>query len=430
MQNTLDKAIKHLPNTNDITQPLLGLQNTLDKAIKHLPSKDDITQPLLGLQNTLDKAIKHLPNTNDTTQFMLDVRESLDTLAQKYPAETVWTELLQVLRSGQSTQINNLNGFAQRLQETTDRMVKQFSQLEEQILQERAHVRETLQSLMTDLSETVQGELRQLQIQFQENSNELAIRLADQSKELDTQNEVDSGLRIQGFADQLAKELKTTLHKLTAKQQEQLHEQNTLLEQRLQKDSAHMTKQVKTSLREGVVDSTQKLHEQMLEMEKLQARSSQEVAEKISDVIFSRLEHTFGTLTMGLAELRERFSSERNSIVATMENWIEDSSRSDQEKAQKIDQKISEVITHVNTHHDDLINVIDLLNLNLSNDMDGMRDKLLSKNEEGTQHVVQKVTDLGQVLEGVVNSVGQEQTIFIEMLGERLETLRRRMKVK
>ena len=33
-------------------------------------------------------------------------------------------------------------------------------------------------------------------------------------------------------------------------------------------------------------------------------------------------------------------------------------------------------------------------------------------------------------MDEVVNTVGREQAVFIEMMGERLETLRKRLKVK
>ncbi len=164
--------------------------------------------------------------------------------------------------------------------------------------------------------------------------------------------------------------------------------------------------------------------------EQPKAESGQEMAEKVAEVLFARLEQTFGTLSVGLFELRERLASERNTIVSTMEGWRADVSRTEKEKDQKIDQKISEVISHVSTHHTHLAQVIDDLNQSLSQDLDGMRDGLLSKNEESTQQMVKKVSELGRVLEEVINTVGQEQTVFIEMLGERLEALRRRLRTK
>ena len=521
LQQTLDKAVEHAPNKEVLGQSLQDIRASLDALSGKFPEEQtsamavwqEQTNALHGLQQTLDKAVEHAPNKEVLGQSLQDIRASLDALSGKFPEEqtsamAVWQEQTQVLQGlqqtidkaveqfpnqlmawteGQNQRLhkNLLDGFAHQLQETSNHITQQFSQLQKKMLDDRGSMEETLQGLLASLSQVtemnatqsillqeqangkqtlgeitqaikdveqslsvkevddqkmvftvsdlmtrIDHELRQLQVQFHENSHEWAQRLANQSKEMDAKNEIDSGLRIQGLADQLAEELKMTLQKLTEEQQIQIQEQNTLLVKRLQNESQQLTGQVKSSVKEGLLDSTQKLHEQMLEMEKLQSRSSQEVAEKISDVLFTRLEHSFGSLTKGLSELRERFSNERNSIVSTMENWMLDTSRSDQEKTQKIDQKISEVIHHINTQHNDLVSVIDVLNQNLSSDLDGMRDGLLVKNDESTQHVTQTVTDLGRVLEGVVNSVGQEQTAFIEMLGERLELLRRRMKVK
>ena len=451
------------------------------------------TEALQGLQHTLDRSLRHLPSREDLSHFLEDVHD-LKNILRDIPGQIeAWgKEQSQGLRTGL------LDGFAQQLQETTDQMATQFSQLEARILQERGSIDKTLQGLLATLSEVLQTseehtkllqehpteeqtlghvthmvqeathsageqivtkvveqvlsakgserqeittalsnlmtrmekELRQLQGQFHRDSDVLAKQLAGQSEALAAQSKVHAGVHIQGLADKLAEELTLTLQKLTEEQKKQLQEQGVQLEKRIQIDGAQQTGQVKTSLQEGLTDSTQKLREQIQEMEKVQIRSNQDMVKKVSDLLFNRLEDTFGTLTKGLSELRERFSSERSTIISTMELWKEDTSRSDQERTRQIDQKISEVVSQVNIHHDDLIRVIDLLSQNLNNDLDSMRHGLLSKNEENTHHVTQKVTDLGRVLENVINSVGQEQTVFIEMLGERLETLRRRLKTK
>ena len=478
-----------VPVWQEQTQILQGLQQTLDKVVEHSPDKEVLGQSLRDIRDSLDTLsgkfpedqMSAIPVWQEQTQILQGLQQTIDKAVEQFPNQLMaWTE-----SQNQRLHKNILDGFAYQLQEAGEQFNRQFSQLQKKMVEERGSMEETLHGLsatlsqvaeisatqtillqeqangkqtlgeitqavkdveqslsakevddqkmvfaVSDLMTRIDHELQQLQVQFHENSNELAQRLADQSKEMGAKNQIDAGLRIQGLADQLAEELKMTLQKLTEKQQIQIQEQNALLVKRLQNESQQLTGQVKNSVQEGLLDSTQKLHEQMLEMEKLQARSSQEVAEKISDVLFTRLEHTFGSLTKSLSELRERFSHERNTIVSTMENWMLDTSRSDQEKTQKINEKISEVIDHINVQHTDLIGIIDLLNQNLSSDLDGMRDGLLVKNDENTQHVTQTVTDLGRVLEGVVNSVGQEQTAFIEMLGERLELLRRRMKVK
>lgn len=495
---------------------------SLDGLFQKLPSREEFirllqverkqqTEALDGLRKSVDNALGQWPSRDETHRFLREVRASLETLSRSAPDATaisnlttalerlpdrlmVWTE-----KQNEGLQAGILEGFAQQLQQTAERMAVQFAQLETHVFQERGRVQEALQSLMTHLSqvalmnetqtELLQGqadrqdaalgrvvqqvqeathtageqvvarvveqvlsaqeveqkevenklasmaqrmeqELQQIQTQFQKNSDALAERLLAYVEQSDAQSESRSGARIQGVADQLAEELKTTLKQVTEQQHNRLQEHHTRLDERLSQTDVHITDQLDASLRDGLLHANQKLQDQVAEMATFQKRSQQEVAKKVSDVIFTRLDHTFGTLTEGMNDLRDRFASERHAIVSTMENWMADTSRSDREKTRQVDEKIAEVITHVTTHHDDLIGVLDLLNRNLSNDLEGMREKLLHTQEEGTQHLTRHVTDLGQVLEGVVNSVGQEQIAFIEMLGERLETLRRRMKLK
>lgn len=241
------------------------------------------------------------------------------------------------------------------------------------LLQQFARLEQTL------LQHHLQAEERlvqKLQDHFAGSSAGLTTQLVEQFKQFAAQNEQGASLRVHDLAEQLVTEMNATLQ-------------------------AHT-----------------------------QTDSTEEVAEQVALLLSTRLEQTFGTLSNGLSDLRERFSSERDTIVSTMEGWRADSSRSDKEKDQKIDHKISEVITHVNTHHSHLIQVIDALNQNLNQDLQGMRGGLLDKNAESTQQMMEKVADLGHVLEEVINTVGQEQTVFIEMLGERLEALRRRLRTK
>ncbi|MBF0098911.1 MAG: hypothetical protein HQM05_16420, partial [Magnetococcales bacterium] len=157
---------------------------------------------------------------------------------------------------------------------------------------------------------------------------------------------------------------------------------------------------------------------------------TQALAERVVEQLSDRLEQSLGSLSQGLAELRERLVAERSTIVATVADWREDSSRSEREQSQQMDHKLAEVIGHVNTHHHHLTRIIGELNQTLSQDLEVMREGLLSRNESSTQQMLQRVSDLGRGLEEVISTVGQEQTVFIEMLGERLEALRRRLRTK
>ncbi|WP_130471963.1 hypothetical protein [Candidatus Magnetaquicoccus inordinatus] len=160
------------------------------------------------------------------------------------------------------------------------------------------------------------------------------------------------------------------------------------------------------------------------------AEQTEALAEQVIEQLSGRLEQSLGSLSHGLDELRERLAVERSTIVSTVADWREDSSRSEREQSQQLDQKLGDVINHVTSHQQHLTRIIGELNQTLSHDLEGMREGLLSRNEASTQQMLQRVSDLGRGLEEVISTVGQEQTVFIEMLGERLEALRRRLRSK
>ncbi|MBF0162676.1 MAG: hypothetical protein HQL88_10365 [Magnetococcales bacterium] len=377
------------------TDALRLLQNSLERGFQQIPDKGDSASLLAELRtwrSSLEEGLaQHFQESGDrVVQHFSRMEQAIlqwEQGFQQLPDKGDSALLLAELRAWRSSLEE---GLARQLQGGSSQLVQQLSQLEQAILQQQIQVENRLQGLLVALPETarlnerqatqtvqqLQGELRQLQEQFQGNNAALTLHVVDQLKAFSTQNEQKTTRLVQALADRLSKEWNAALQA------------------------------------QG------------------QTESGQEVAEKVAGLLSERIEHSFGTLSSGLVELRERFSAERRALVTAMEGWRADSSRSDQETDQKIEQKISEVISHVSTHHTHLAKVIDGLNQNLSQDLDGMRDGLLNKSEESTQQMLQKVADLGQVLEQVINTVGQEQTVFIEMLGERLEALRRRLRTK
>ncbi|MBF0460764.1 MAG: hypothetical protein HQL87_05150 [Magnetococcales bacterium] len=445
MQETLERVLRHLPSEESVQQRLQAMlqgqemafrqwTQALDGLLQQCPSKEEWlqglhverhqqTELLQGLQNTLDSAVRQFEQTRWSVQqvddkqtgqgemvallgnalerqtsAMHDWNQSLQALSQQCSAETAVSQRIQETLDAQSVAFQQwthaLEGLLQQwpsrdewlhlvqaewhqqttalhgLQQTLDQSVGQVP--------DKGDMARLLTEIQTWRASLEEGVARYLQTATDPIAQQLTKLEQEihQFKELSAYNASHAGLLMQGLADQFSRELNATLQ------------------------------------------------------EKMGTASGQEMAEKVAELLFARLDQTFGTLAKGLFELRERFSSERDTVVATMEGWRADSSRSDQEKDQKMEQKISEVISHVNTHHTHLIQVIDELNRNLSQDLDGMRGGLLHNHEENTQKMVQKVSDLGRVLEEVISSVGQEQTVFIEMLGERLEALRRRLRTK
>ncbi|MBF0164988.1 MAG: hypothetical protein HQM01_10890, partial [Magnetococcales bacterium] len=160
------------------------------------------------------------------------------------------------------------------------------------------------------------------------------------------------------------------------------------------------------------------------------ARSREEMAREVVDGIAARVENAFGGVAGELAEMRGRLEAERAAMERSLQTWVAEASRSTVEESRELARRLMEVRSHFDERHQGVIGVIDTLGKGLERDLVQLRDGLYHKNEESTRHMESHLTELGTLLEGVVTSLGREQSVFIEMLGERLDTLRRRLRVK
>ncbi|MEO5362406.1 MAG: hypothetical protein H7838_02090 [Magnetococcus sp. DMHC-8] len=362
------------------TALLQGVQASLDKFVAQVPDKGDMNRLLEAVAGVLGQ----VPDKADMDRLLAGVTGALGQVPDKADMDRLLAGVTGALgqvpdKADVDRLLTGVTGALGQVPDKADvdRLLAGVTGVLDQVPDKA-----DMHRLLTELQQWQAGLQEGVATRFQEVTDRMTQRFDTldgeirQFQESSARREHDTGLLVQELAGRFSRELHTTL-------QEQPHPE-----------------------------------------------SGEEMAAKVAEFLSARLEQTFGTLARGLSDLRERLALERNTIVATMEGWRADVVRTDQEKDQKIDNKISEVISHVSTHHTHLARVIDELNQSLSQDLDGMRDGLFSKNEESTQQLVQKVSDLGRMLEEVINTVGQEQTVFIEMLGERLEALRRRLRTK
>lgn len=160
------------------------------------------------------------------------------------------------------------------------------------------------------------------------------------------------------------------------------------------------------------------------------AEANRELSETIIASLSERLETTVGNVAEGLTALRERFADQRESLDEAMQGWLEKAGQGTQVEPGEIDREVQEVVLHVDNRHAEMIEVIDRMNRQLSQDLQQMRQGLQENNEQVGSQVTRQMQELGESLEGVVTGIGREQSVFIEMLGERVNALRKRLKVK
>ena len=180
---------------------------------------------------------------------------------------------------------------------------------------------------------------------------------------------------------------------------------------------------MQNSFQEGLEASTQLVTEGVQETVDRQEKRSRDLADMMMATIASKVENTFGGLADGLNNLQQRFTSERDTIRSTLQSWVDDLARANQTETQALAQSIRQVLADMESGHDGMMGALTRFGTSLSGEMEGMRDGLLESSEKNAR-------ELARHMDEVVNTVGREQAVFIEMMGERLETLRKRLKVK
>ncbi|MBF0178533.1 MAG: hypothetical protein HQM03_00755, partial [Magnetococcales bacterium] len=265
------------------------------------------------------------------------------------------------------------------------------------------------------LSDEMNKEMDRIRRQIREAAGEVAVHARDLVERSGTRGEENLRELVGGVTE----EVKSTLRVLEESRAHRDVERETLLLERLLTRHREQVDGVRDAVREELNETARRLD-----------LAREESGREVVDLIAQRVEGAFGGVALELAEMRDRLAEERQGMENTLREWVQEASRTSIEENSVLERRIQEVRADLDERHMGIIGVIDQLGQGLEDDLDRLRDGLMHKNEESSQHVEQHLKDLGSLLEGVVTSLGREQAVFIEMLGERLDTLRRRLKVK
>ncbi|MBF0627306.1 MAG: hypothetical protein HQL91_03705 [Magnetococcales bacterium] len=269
-------------------------------------------------------------------------------------------------------------------------------------------------------------EMERMRRQIRESAGHVAL----QTREWLLSSGVGGEEKLQTLMKGVSEEFKTALSTLADERSQLDGDRESALMERLLSQTAEQAEGVKMAVL-GELDETAKQLATHLRLsgEEL-VRSREESANEVVNVIAERMETAFGGVAQELAEMRKRLVAEQKAMESSLQAWVNEASRSTMEENRMLAQRLMEVQSHFDERHQGVIGVIDQLGRGLEQDLEQLRDGLYHKNEESSRHVEEHLTELGQLLEGVVTSLGREQSVFIEMLGERLDSLRRRLRVK
>ncbi len=445
------------------TEVLKRLGDSMEDLPGRMPSGDELARQLKSVQSTQTEVLKRLG-------------ESMESLPEKMPSGD---ELVRVLKNGQAAQTEALNRLGESVAGLPDKMpssealaklLRESQAAQTEVLKKLGESLETLPEKMPS-NRDLTALLKQGQDRHSEALDRLGERVASLPENLPSAKEIGSHLQRAGeernrilleevmgtFSDRLnqtvlglteqltglgegiAKERQTmasTLDRVSEEVNETGHEWETRLAAELERamgEAANRQMEMMTALRtlsEQTESELGQFRQRLHDAEGDQAETHRLLSEKIVTSISDRLEETFGSVSEGLEALRQRFSEERRSMDESMRQWLEEAARGKRDESAEINKKVQEMVLQVDGRHEDMIGVIDRMNRQLAHELEAMRDGLLEKNDRMGEAVSRQVRDLGESLEGVVTGMGREQAVFIEMLGERLNALRKRLKIK
>ncbi len=135
------------------------------------------------------------------------------------------------------------------------------------------------------------------------------------------------------------------------------------------------------------------------------------------------IEERFGGIDQGLNEMQGRMSEERDNIHGTLRGWIDELSQSTQVGARELSEHIHEVMKQNEQRHEGMLSALNGVGHKLDSDLSSMKDGMLAKTEEISGELIGHMDE-------VVTVNSREQQRFVEMLGERIESMRKHLKVK
>jgi putative membrane protein len=410
------------------------LEKAITKSFQELDSnnsnrlKTSSREIVSTLGKKIDKAAKEMLVAN-TPQ----------TIADSLPTQQFLTEFKEHLNKLIVSLANRINQVGNKIAQERQALEKNLSMLETSLKstaesqgqQTKEHMdsllntsQDKLGSDISQLGGSIHDELNLLQALVKKTSGDLSTRLASTPNKPD-KHDIEQ-------VKQLEAEFKSAMEQLNQRQDdiEQNREEN-LINQVVEKNS-QLAKQLEDSVRDEMVDTKQSISQNIRQARDEQSEESAELTERIMLLsnISDKMSGSVSEITSGLSQLREKVTSEKESLSQTMQGWVSDLSSANKEGNKDMASKIEGVMNQVENRHEGMINAINQLNSGMGSDLEEMKEKILHSGRESEKKLSNSFSKVGKGVENTVQQTSEEQTAYIELLGERLDTMRKRLRVK
>ncbi|MEO5376509.1 MAG: hypothetical protein H7832_01790 [Magnetococcus sp. DMHC-6] len=452
LENALDALgerfktlIKQLATTSDLSEVMFKTfkeqEDLLLKVIENSRPDDLVSQLKALFSELMDRPANQIEES---------VRQLRD--AQREQGQELTDRVLSAFSKQLHSTVNGLTGelaqLSKKIQEERLAMELVFRELlaglseashqgGEQLAKQLEHAlagselrQDTLLNALTQLSSQIRVDLDLMQDHLQKTGLDLTQTLESHAQKTTAQVHRNTTHTLQevssAWRQNLQESLDTLIHRLSDK--EQLRDLE--LSKRLSQNGETLARRIRSALQEDLSLSAKNLSERVRESQEIQTQHSSALASQMLETMSGKVEESIGGVTDGLADLRKRFLDERQSIKKSMQDWIDHFKNTTHSDDNQMATKIQTVMDQMDSRHDGLVEALNHVSHNLSAEIEKLLDNLLSKEDQTNKDISQHIVGLGHLLEGVVTNASREQTVFIEMLGERLDTLRKRLKIK
>ncbi|MBF0358224.1 MAG: hypothetical protein HQL70_06415 [Magnetococcales bacterium] len=285
---------------------------------------------------------------------------------------------------------------------------------------------EHLKSGISQLGGSIQDELNQLQNLIKETSGDLSTHMKSQQPTTQHHQQQEETIK------RLESEFKSTMHELNTKQEESLKNREQELIGQVLASNNKANERLQASIKEEIAETKQSIAKNIQEAREEQSAESSELSQRISLIsnISDKMSNSVSDITAGLDQLRDKVTTEKEVLNSTMKGWVDDLASTNKAGTKEIASQIKGVIEQVDNRHDGMIKTINKLNHGMGNDLKDMKEKILKSGMDSERNLAESLSKMGQGVEETVQRTSDEQSAYIELLGERMEAMRRKLRVK
>ncbi len=243
----------------------------------------------------------------------------------------------------------------------------------------------------------------------------------------------------------LVEEARRLLDELTRLQQDAAKERDAFLMASFTQSQGELADKVKDAFDQGLEKPVQQIvssvQGSLEEMREAQTRQNTALSEELLKAFAAHFRQNVERLVDKLGEMGDRISAERKAMEASFRGLVEALAEAAREGGEDLSRQMEKAMAGADVRQAGMLEALTKFTTDMQVDIDLLQDRVRQAGRDVSDQVAAQTRDmlennekntreLAQHMDEVVNTVGREQAIFIEMMGERLETLRKRLKVK